>query len=72
MGDQRIVCRTLGLTRKQHHYAKGSAQRDGLTAAVNTLEKKLPLEVPLFVGGKEVRELSSLETASEATVVVTT
>ena len=38
----------------QHHYAKGSPQRAGLTAALETLQKKGPLEVPIVVGGKEV------------------
>ncbi|KAK4453006.1 mitochondrial delta-1-pyrroline-5-carboxylate dehydrogenase [Podospora aff. communis PSN243] len=37
-----------------HHYAKGSAQREGLTAAVETLQKKGALKVPLVIGGKEV------------------
>ncbi|KAK4648618.1 1-pyrroline-5-carboxylate dehydrogenase [Podospora bellae-mahoneyi] len=37
-----------------HHYAKGSAQRDGLAAAVEALQKKGPLQVPLVIGGKEV------------------
>ena len=39
----------------QHHYAKGSAQRAGLTAAIEGLQKKGALEVPLVIGGKEVR-----------------
>ncbi|KAF6843517.1 delta-1-pyrroline-5-carboxylate dehydrogenase [Colletotrichum musicola] len=38
-----------------HHYAKGSAQREGLTAAIETLKQKLPLEVPIVVRGKEVK-----------------
>lgn len=38
----------------QHHYAKGSAQREGLTAALERLQQKVPLEVPIVVGGKEV------------------
>ncbi|RFU36018.1 hypothetical protein B7463_g319, partial [Scytalidium lignicola] len=37
-----------------HHYAKGSAQRQGLTAAVDGLQKKIPVEVPIVVGGKEI------------------
>ena len=40
---------------EQHHYAKGSAQRQGLTAAIEKLQQRLPLEVPVVVGGKEVR-----------------
>ncbi|KAI1077159.1 delta-1-pyrroline-5-carboxylate dehydrogenase 1 [Whalleya microplaca] len=38
-----------------HHYAKGSAQREGLLASVERQQKKGPLTVPLFVGGKEVK-----------------
>ncbi|KAK3394771.1 Aldehyde/histidinol dehydrogenase [Podospora didyma] len=41
-----------------HHYAKGSSQRDGLTAAIESLQKKGALEVPLVIGGKEVRTSS--------------
>ncbi|KAK6221311.1 1-pyrroline-5-carboxylate dehydrogenase [Pestalotiopsis sp. IQ-011] len=43
------------LNEPNHHYAKGSEQRKGLYAAVDTLQQKLPLEVPLVVGGKEVK-----------------
>ncbi|KID88107.1 delta 1-pyrroline-5-carboxylate dehydrogenase [Metarhizium guizhouense ARSEF 977] len=32
-----------------HHYAKGSAQRQGLTAAIESFQKKLPIEVPVVV-----------------------
>jgi len=39
----------------KNHYSKGSDQRAGLTAAIETLQKKGTLEVPLVVGGKEVR-----------------
>ncbi|KAF8865486.1 delta-1-pyrroline-5-carboxylate dehydrogenase 1 [Acephala macrosclerotiorum] len=38
-----------------HHYAKGSAQREGLTAALEGFAKKTPLEVPIVVGGKELK-----------------
>ncbi|KAH0436821.1 delta 1-pyrroline-5-carboxylate dehydrogenase [Colletotrichum camelliae] len=38
-----------------HHYAKGSAERAGLTAAIDNLNTKLPLEVPVVVGGKEIK-----------------
>lgn len=38
----------------QHHYAKGSSQREGLLAAVQSMKKKGTLEVPIVVGGKEV------------------
>ncbi|ODA81903.1 hypothetical protein RJ55_00408 [Drechmeria coniospora] len=37
------------------HYAKGSAQRQGLTAAIDKLRQRLPLEVPVVVGGKEIK-----------------
>ncbi|KAG5982669.1 hypothetical protein E4U55_001551 [Claviceps digitariae] len=38
-----------------HHYAKGSAQRKGLTAAIENYQKKVPIEVPVVVGGKEIK-----------------
>ncbi|OAA49313.1 delta 1-pyrroline-5-carboxylate dehydrogenase [Metarhizium rileyi] len=38
-----------------HHYAKGSAQRQGLTAAIESFQKKIPIEVPVVVGGKEIK-----------------
>ncbi|KIE02042.1 delta 1-pyrroline-5-carboxylate dehydrogenase, partial [Metarhizium majus ARSEF 297] len=38
-----------------HHYAKGSAQRQGLTAAIESFQKKLPIEIPVVVGGREVK-----------------
>ncbi|KAG5983582.1 hypothetical protein E4U43_006258, partial [Claviceps pusilla] len=38
-----------------HHYAKGSAQRQNLTAAIENYQKKIPIEVPLVVGGKEIK-----------------
>ncbi|KAF7562770.1 hypothetical protein G7046_g1363 [Stylonectria norvegica] len=37
------------------HYVKGSSQRAGLTAAIEKLQKKLPVEVPVVVGGKEIK-----------------
>jgi len=49
------------LTSKQHHYAKGSAQRKQLTAALESFQKKIPLEVPIVVGGKEVSLASNHE-----------
>lgn len=39
----------------QHHYAKGSAQRAGLESTIKALKKKGTVEVPIVVGGKEVR-----------------
>ncbi|KAG5808009.1 hypothetical protein H9Q74_007624 [Fusarium xylarioides] len=38
-----------------HHYVKGSEQREGLTAAIEKLQKKLPIEVPVVVGGKQIK-----------------
>ncbi|ORY57518.1 Aldehyde/histidinol dehydrogenase [Pseudomassariella vexata] len=43
------------LNEPNHHYAKDSAQRAGLTAAIETLQSRVPLEVPLVVGGREIR-----------------
>ncbi|KAH8676164.1 Aldehyde/histidinol dehydrogenase [Xylariales sp. PMI_506] len=43
------------LNEPNHHYAKGSSQRAGLTSAVESLQKKLPLEVPLVIGGQEIK-----------------
>ncbi|KAI0125572.1 delta-1-pyrroline-5-carboxylate dehydrogenase [Xylariales sp. AK1849] len=43
------------LNEPNQHYVKGSSQREGLTTAINTLQQKLPLEVPLVVGGKEIK-----------------
>ncbi|KAK2004138.1 1-pyrroline-5-carboxylate dehydrogenase [Colletotrichum falcatum] len=42
-----------------HHYTKGSAQREGLTAALDALQSKLPLEVPIVVDGKEIKTRST-------------
>ncbi|KAI9727514.1 MAG: 1-pyrroline-5-carboxylate dehydrogenase [Chrysothrix sp. TS-e1954] len=41
------------------HYGKGSTERAGLTTALEALKKKVPLEVPLVVGGKELRTEST-------------
>lgn len=38
-----------------HHYVKDSEQRKGLSAAICTLNDKVPLEVPLVVAGQEVK-----------------
>jgi 1-pyrroline-5-carboxylate dehydrogenase len=35
------------------HYTKGSQQREGLSQAVEKLRGKLPLKVPVVVGGQE-------------------
>ncbi len=42
------------------HYGKGSAERTKLAAAVAALKKKAPLEVPIVVGGKELKTSSIL------------
>jgi len=38
-----------------HHYAKGSEQRAGLAAALAKFQERAPLQVPLVVGGKEIK-----------------
>ncbi len=51
----------------QHHYAKGSAQRAGLDAALEALGNKGALEVPLVIGGHEVRSRQPLSNPSPLT-----
>jgi len=41
------------------HYAKDSPQRAGLTSALQSLQKKGALEVPLVIGGKEIKTSST-------------
>ncbi|KAL8387793.1 hypothetical protein RB595_009670 [Gaeumannomyces hyphopodioides] len=56
------------------HYAKGSAQREGLTAALEALKSKGPLEVPIVVGGKEIKTSSTgtqVNPADHKTVIAT-
>ena len=43
---------------RQHHYARGSTQRERLTAALDDFNKRGPLEVPIVVGGKKVHDRS--------------
>ncbi|KFY72442.1 hypothetical protein V499_07401 [Pseudogymnoascus sp. VKM F-103] len=43
-----------------HHYAKGSAQRAGLMSALKKFQSLTPLEVPLFIGGEEVKTSHTL------------
>lgn len=38
----------------KHHYAKGSAQREGLLSTVQKVKSKGAVNVPIVVGGKEV------------------
>jgi 1-pyrroline-5-carboxylate dehydrogenase len=42
------------------HYAKGSPDREALTAALAALTKKAPLEVPVVISGKNVKTSSIL------------
>ncbi|KAH6898872.1 Aldehyde/histidinol dehydrogenase [Thelonectria olida] len=37
------------------HFVKNSEQRKGLTAAIEKLQNQLPLEVPVVVGGKQIK-----------------
>ncbi|KAI6381657.1 hypothetical protein MCOR25_001127 [Pyricularia grisea] len=41
------------------HYAKGSPSREGLTAALSALKQKGAVEVPIVVGGKEIKTSST-------------
>ncbi|ROV96342.1 hypothetical protein VPNG_09035 [Cytospora leucostoma] len=41
-----------------HHYAKGSSQREGLYSAVQSLRKEGTIDVPIVVGGKEIKTSS--------------
>ncbi|KAI5921457.1 Aldehyde/histidinol dehydrogenase [Camillea tinctor] len=43
------------LNEPNHHYAKGSSQRIGLLGAVDALQKKGAVDVPLVIGGKEIK-----------------
>ncbi|KXJ91774.1 Aldehyde/histidinol dehydrogenase [Microdochium bolleyi] len=43
------------LNEPNHHYNKGSEQRAGLLSAVESMVSRGPVEVPLYVGGKEVK-----------------
>ncbi|KAI9829720.1 MAG: 1-pyrroline-5-carboxylate dehydrogenase [Phylliscum demangeonii] len=43
------------LNEANRHYAKGSTERAELIAAVEAFKKKAPLEVPLVIGGKEIK-----------------
>ncbi|KUI60409.1 Delta-1-pyrroline-5-carboxylate dehydrogenase, mitochondrial [Cytospora mali] len=57
-----------------HHYAKGSAQREGLLSAVQLMKGKGTVEVPIVVGGKEIKTSSTgkqLNPADYSEVVAT-
>ncbi|KAI3318400.1 hypothetical protein HD806DRAFT_315338 [Xylariaceae sp. AK1471] len=43
------------LNEPNHHYTKNSAQREGLYSAVDRYRSRSAIEVPIVVGGKEVR-----------------
>ncbi|KAJ4394380.1 1-pyrroline-5-carboxylate dehydrogenase [Gnomoniopsis smithogilvyi] len=47
------------LNEPNHHYAKGSAQRDGLLSTVQKLKSNGTVEVPIVVGGKEIKTSST-------------
>ncbi|KAK4250807.1 Aldehyde/histidinol dehydrogenase [Corynascus novoguineensis] len=47
------------LNEPNQHYAKNSPQRAGLTSAIEALQKKGALEVPLVIGGKEIKTSST-------------
>ncbi|KAK3945327.1 Aldehyde/histidinol dehydrogenase [Diplogelasinospora grovesii] len=49
-----------------HHYAKGSAQREGLSAAIEALQQKGALQVPLVIGGKEISTSSTANQVNPA------
>jgi 1-pyrroline-5-carboxylate dehydrogenase len=54
------------------HYEKGSSSREGLAAAVAALQKRLPLEVPVVVSGKEIKTnnvLAQKNPSSHATTI---
>ncbi|KUI66448.1 Delta-1-pyrroline-5-carboxylate dehydrogenase, mitochondrial [Cytospora mali] len=57
-----------------HHYAKGSSQREGLLSAVQLMKGKGTVEVPIVVGGKEIKTSSTgkqLNPADHSEVVAT-
>ncbi|KAK3902216.1 Aldehyde/histidinol dehydrogenase [Staphylotrichum tortipilum] len=49
-----------------HHYAKDSPQRAGLNAALEALQQKGALEVPLVIGGREITSSSTSRQANPA------
>lgn len=46
------------------HYAKGSADREGLIAAIEAFQKRAPLDIPLVVGGRSVTTANVLTQAN--------
>jgi hypothetical protein len=52
----RLVKLQESLTLMQKHYGKGSADREGLNAAIEAFQKRAPLDIPLVLGGKTVRQ----------------
>ncbi|KAI6400025.1 hypothetical protein MCOR20_008601 [Pyricularia oryzae] len=56
------------------HYEKGSPSREGLTAALSALKQKGAVEVPIVVGGKEIKTSSTgtqVNPADHQTVIAT-
>lgn len=43
----------------QKHYAKGSPDRDALTAAISSLKSRGPVEVPLVIAGQNIKTSST-------------
>ena len=60
------------LNEPNHHYAKGSEQREGLMAAVERLRRRAPMQVPIVVGGKEVCTPSLVKMSVNANFYVCT
>lgn len=47
-----VIVKTL--TNNQRHYAKGSAERAALDAAISSLRSKAPIPVPLFINSESI------------------
>lgn len=48
-------------TQVQRSYAPGSAERNGLEAAISQMEQELPFEVPCIVNGQPVSHISIVQ-----------
>ncbi|KAI0206211.1 delta-1-pyrroline-5-carboxylate dehydrogenase 1 [Astrocystis sublimbata] len=62
------------LNEPNHHYTKNSAQRDGLYSAVERYRSNGAVEVPIVVGGKEIktsRKATQQNPSDHATTVAT-
>ena len=51
----RVMKPRMMLILAQKHYEKRSAEREGLTAAIEAFQRRAPLDIPLVLGGKSVR-----------------